>query len=157
MTKFRLKIAAHVEFEFNPQQYPPGTSPDVALSWELEQAAQDPAEYLAMPGIIAEVTGAVMNDGRSDQSLPRLDRATQLITEDEAEMRRALEIIQERAVDSSASPYQRLGMIDAQAQMALIRASVGRSLQRAKDADVAPGRGPSLSTRRVSIGDRAGE
>ncbi|HEY8579037.1 MAG TPA: hypothetical protein VIL72_04070, partial [Beijerinckiaceae bacterium] len=140
MVKFRLKISADVEFEFNPRQYPPGTAPDVALSWELEQAAQDPAEYLAMPGAIAEVTGAVLRDGQEGERVNRAaDPVAQRLNEDTAELQRALEFIRDRAGDASAPPFQRLGMIDAQAQMALIRASVGRSLRQARAAEEAPG------------------
>lgn len=41
---------------------PAGMSPDVALTLELEQAAPDPREYVAMQGAMTSVVGQLVQD-----------------------------------------------------------------------------------------------
>jgi hypothetical protein len=57
------EITARVAFEFKPENYPAGFTPDEALALELEQAAQDPHEYLALPGTSTAVEGRPIADG----------------------------------------------------------------------------------------------
>ena len=44
MTMIGLAITARVAFEFKPENYPAGFTPDQALALELELASQDPHE-----------------------------------------------------------------------------------------------------------------
>jgi hypothetical protein len=49
MPMISLEITARVAIKFKPENYPVGFTPDQALALELEQASQDPHEYLALP------------------------------------------------------------------------------------------------------------
>jgi hypothetical protein len=64
MTMISLEITARVAFEFKPENYPAGFTPDQALALELEQASQDPHEYLALPRTATAVEGRLIADGR---------------------------------------------------------------------------------------------
>jgi hypothetical protein len=48
--KISMEIITTVEFEASSDKYPAGMDPDTTLALELEQASQDPHEYVAMQG-----------------------------------------------------------------------------------------------------------
>ena len=64
MTMINLEITARVAFEFKPENYPTGFTPEQALALELEQASQDPHEYLSLPRTATAVEGRLVQDGR---------------------------------------------------------------------------------------------
>jgi hypothetical protein len=57
-----MEIITTVEFEIAADKYPAGMSPDVALALEIEQASQDPHEYVAMQGAMTSVVGQLVRD-----------------------------------------------------------------------------------------------
>lgn len=62
MTMTSLEILTQLEFEFRAENYPHGCTPQQALELELEleQASQDPHEYIAMPDAVTAVNGRVL-------------------------------------------------------------------------------------------------
>lgn len=60
--KISMEILTTVEFEIAPEKYPAGMDPDTALSLEIEQASQDPHEYVAMQGASTSVVGRLVKD-----------------------------------------------------------------------------------------------
>jgi hypothetical protein len=60
--KISMEIITTVEFEIAADKYPAGMSPDVALALEIEQASQDPHEYVAMQGAVTSVVGQLVRD-----------------------------------------------------------------------------------------------
>lgn len=145
MRKLKLEITATVVFDYDPSRYPEGMSPEEALGLELEHAADEPEEYLAMPHVVTQVSGAVLNASATAPQLAALlvqdaaanehsDQSDQLrqLQEESVRMHDALEAIHEVAKPQSADPFRTLGAIDAQAQMALVKASISRSLARTK-------------------------
>jgi hypothetical protein len=70
--KISMEIITTVEFEIAADKYPAGMSPDVALALEIEQASQDPHEYVAMQGAVTSVVGQLVRD--NGQPLRMRDR-----------------------------------------------------------------------------------
>jgi hypothetical protein len=60
--KINIDIMTTVEFEIRPDMYPSGMDPDTVVSLEIEQASQNPYEYLAMPAAKTFVTGQLVRD-----------------------------------------------------------------------------------------------
>jgi hypothetical protein len=60
--KISMEIITTVEFEIAPDKYPTGMDPETALALELEQASQDPHEYVAMQGAVTSVVGQLVRD-----------------------------------------------------------------------------------------------
>jgi hypothetical protein len=69
MPKFHLRIAIDVDFDFKPERYPAGTSPEMALSLELGQAASDPAEFAAIEGAAVSAMGEIERDLRAGRRI----------------------------------------------------------------------------------------
>jgi hypothetical protein len=62
--RISLEISTVVEFDFVPDHYPQGFTPQQALALELEQASQDPHEYLALPKAWTHVEGRLLREPR---------------------------------------------------------------------------------------------
>jgi hypothetical protein len=60
--RISLEIHTQVDFDFKPENYPQGFTPQQALALELEQASQDPHEYLAMPRAMTHVDGRLIRE-----------------------------------------------------------------------------------------------
>lgn len=60
--KISIDVLTTVEFVIRPDMYPKGMDPDTIVSLEIEQASENPHEYLAMPSAKTFVTGQLVRD-----------------------------------------------------------------------------------------------
>lgn len=143
MRKLKLEITATVVFDYDSSRYPEGMSPREALAIELEHAADEPEEYLAMRNVVTQVSGEVLHAPATIPQLAALavrdahgqqpgKSVLDRLAQESVEMHNALEAIHNDAMPQSGGPFRTLAAIDARAQMALVKASISRSLARAK-------------------------
>lgn len=164
MRKFKLEITATVVIDYDPSRYPSNMSPQEALALEIAQAADHPSEYLCTANMMSEVSGAVLMEAATAPHYAALEVAAaskeggaearsmplQGVQRESVEMVRALEEIRQHAITPDANPHVTLGMVDAFAHMALVRANISRSLARAR------GVLPSGETAGNELGSEAG-